>query len=69
MKTIATLAVLAAVAFVSIAAQAQSTDATSRSAVSAELQRARANGELDWASAELGGAPAPTKATASMALR
>jgi hypothetical protein len=55
MKTIAILTVLAAAAFVSIAVQAQSAEATSRSVVSAELQRARASGELDHARQEING--------------
>lgn len=59
MKTLSTLIVLAATAFVSIAAQAQSVDSPSRDAVTAELQRARANGELDHAAREIHGRSAP----------
>jgi hypothetical protein len=61
MKTIATLALLAASAFTSIAAQAHGTDAASRSAVTAELQRARSAGELDHAAREING---PSQASA-----
>lgn len=59
MKTIATLALLAASGFASIGAQAQGTDAQSRNAVTAELQRARSAGELDHAAREING-PSPS---------
>lgn len=53
MKTLSTLILVAAAAFASIGAHAQSASAPSRDAVTAELQRARASGELDHAAREI----------------
>lgn len=66
MKTIATLTVLAAAAFFSIASEAQSNEATSRSAVAAELQRARTSGELDHARHEINGPSAAATQNTAM---
>ena len=67
MKTIATLTFAAVAAFCSIAAQAQSTEPLSRGAVTEELQRARASGELDHAARETSGPSASSTKVANQA--
>lgn len=65
MKAVITIVAAAAAAFVSLAAQAQSTtQPLTRAQVQAELSRARAAGEMDFAAQELNGASATVKRAA-----
>lgn len=62
MKAVITIVAAAAAAFVSLAAQAQSsTQPLTRAQVQAELSRARAAGEMDFAAQEINGPTATVK--------